>query len=202
MIVRIFTFVAVVSAASIAAADIFVDLRPDQAGPYTPGELVNVDVWFVDDGSGHPDNAGDISFRALQLDFEATDATLGLAADFDFEDPSGANTLFPSLPRPELIWPFPDPDPELQITLPVDGDVLIGSIDVTVNDSGWLDAITGDEMTPGSGALVGFDGHFWSPATGELTGGRLWMALPEPASVALLALGALALRRRREFRGG
>ena len=195
---------AVLAFASGAFADILIDLRPATEAPYEPGEVVNVQVWFVDKDNGHPITNEAILFRGYQLDFTLTDETLELSDEMNLENVSGVNTVFPELPRPFLIYPIVDEIPSIMQTLPAGGEMLVGDIDVTVNDSGWLDVMNPQE-DENFGSWVrfglGVDDDdpviIWRAFTGELNGGRTIM-IPEPASMVLVAIAGLtSLRRRR-----
>ena len=77
---------------------------------------------------------------------------------------------------------------------------------LTVNGSGWLDVMNPEEDWD-LGAWVLFFGvddgdpfTTWRAFTGELSGRRLFMEVPEPASVVLPALGGLAVLLRRSHR--
>ncbi len=178
---------AVLAFASVVFADIEIDLRPASPGPYAPGEVVNVEAYFVDLDNGHPITGEDILFRGYQLDFTATDSVLGLPAQMNLENPSGLNILFPDLPRPVLIWPLPNEIPAVMMTLPAGGEMLVGNLDVTVNETGWLDVMNPvDNDNLGAWVVFGFGVDpddpiiTWRAFTGELTGGRLKMEIEGP----------------------
>ena len=184
--------------ASVVCADVMIDLRPDAPAPYEPGQAVNIEVYFVDDGTGHPITGNAIEPRGYQIDFSDTDAGIGLPSDMVLVNPGGINIVFTVLPRPALIYPLPTPIPGLMPLFPAGGQMLIGSIDVTVNDAGWLRVLSSDEWNPNYDAWLQFGYGLsdddpvttWRAYTGEITGGEIF--LPEPVSLILLALGGLA----------
>ena len=185
---------------SVACGDIVVDLRPTSLPVI--GETVTIEVYFVDDGTGHPMTGGDIAFRGYQIDFTDTDATLGLPSEMSLENPGGINLLITALPRPALIYPIPNPIPGLQPVLPMGGEMLVGSVDITVNDAGWLDVMNPEEcMCVGAWVEFGFGLDkddpviVWRAYTGELIGGEIF--LPEPGVLTLLTVGGLSVMRRR-----
>lgn len=191
---------AVLGIATSAFAGAMVDLRPDVAGPYVPGQVVNVDVWLVDTG----DPVGNVQFRGLFLDFADTGAGLAPAANFTWENPFGIGAVFPALPNTSWVYPLATPNPLFQITLPEGGEVRLGDIDVTTNATDTLDVMNADNADPNFGARAdfGFGGAgdpvtTWRAFSGELTGGTLEMVVPEPGTLALLGLGAAAALRRR-----
>ena len=192
----------VLAFASSAFADFMVDLRP-LSDPVI-GEMVTVEAYFVDDGTGHPITGNDLRFRGYQLDFTDTDGTLAPAASMSsMENAASVNVIFDALPRPSLIYPLPSDIPSFMQFLPVGGEMLFGSIDVMINDEGWLRVLNADEENPNFGAWAQFGFGLdpddpvttWRAYTGEITGGEIF--LPEPASIALLAFGGLAALRRR-----
>lgn len=177
-----------------------IDLRPDMPGPYNPGQTVNVDVFLVD--TGNPQ--GNISFRGIFLDFADTEAGLEPATFFNWDDPFCLCKHSP-LPNTSWVYPLAQPNPLFQITMPNDGEVHIGDINVMTNADGWLDVMDDDNADPQFGARVdfGFGGPgdpvtTWRAFTGEITGGALFMdVVPEPGTLLLLAAGVgVALRRR------
>ncbi len=169
---------------SAAGADAVVELLPDAPGPYAPGQEVTVEVVFTPWGIAEPDHV-----RGLVLDFSNADPTIGLPQTMEFTpDPYSHYSYFRNLPSPALIWMDTDPLPEFMIEFPPDEPVTIGWIDVVANDTGWLDVFP---------AWVGLVEHSWSSDDGTLTGGRLFMEVPEPISLMLMAFGAIPLLRRR-----
>ena len=187
----------------VACADVVVDLRPDAPAPYDPGQVVNVEVYFVDDGTGHPITGDDIEFRLYRLDFTDTDVTLAPASDMVMTNFTGVNSVRPALPRPSLFYPIHNYIPGLLQRLPAGGEMLVGSIDVMINGAGWLDVLNADDEDTSHGALMffGFGNEdddpevTWRAYTGEITGGALF--LPEPGVLTLLAVGGLVVMRRR-----
>lgn len=201
-----------------------IDLRPENhdiapGNPPTalvePGELVNVDVWLVD--TGNPQ--GDIRFRGVFLDFTQSDpgflfpgpdAAMETADDneFDWENPFGFEGGLPDLPNPSWIYTAMVPTP-FQITLPDDGEVRIGEINVIMPGShspALLDLTNADNPDGNFGARVdfGFGGASdpvttWRAFTGDITGGQL-LFVPEPTSLVLLLAGCGVVARRKRGR--
>ena len=206
---------AAVASSAFAGAEI--DLRPTPPVPpggYLPDTLVNIDVFFVD--TGNPQ--GDISFRGIQLDFTDTTGTLtypgedGIPGNDDddkftwWRGKYDVGAIFPDLPTPAWLFPATHGVPEFQITMPDDGEVWIGEINVNVGaDGGILDVMNGDEPDVNLGAWARFGWGFeddpvvtWRAYTGELTGGQLHLpTIPEPGTMILLGVGGMAFLRRR-----
>lgn len=206
-----------------ASGGLRIDLRPEGRTviPGDPpmavaevGELVNVDVWLVD--TGNPQ--GNISLRSTFLDFMLSDpgflypgpdGMMGTPDDnnFAFENPNGIGAVFPNLPLPSWVYPLPTPHPEFQITVPDDGEVRVGEINIIIPGSfppAMLDAIHFGVADPSFGARVDFGFGTpgdpvttWRAFTGEITGGQL-LFVPEPTSLVLLLAGCgVVVRRKR-----
>lgn len=188
-----------------------IDLRPEGLTvlPTSPPIVVgfppgvyNVDVYLVDTGN---QNLGDIRFRGLFLDSADTNGEVTTGPTFNWMNPFGIGAVFPNLPNTAWVYPVAVPNPLYQIVLPDNGEVFIGDLNVTVNESGFLDLVNFDNPNANFGARADFGWGgpndpvtTWRTFTGEITGGRLgFYPTPEPASLILLSLGALALVPRR-----
>lgn len=201
-------FIVSVAVPSLAIAGARIDLRPTPPGPpFESFQTVRVDVFLVD--TGNPQ--GDIHFRGLFLDFSDTSLTLSFPGEgppnpippnqFHWNDPEpGLGSEFLELPKPAWVFTAMFPLPELQITLPDNGEVNIGHINVNLGPIPYdfvLDVVNADDPDPLDGAIAVFGYGAnpndplteWRAFTGDLTGGRL--VVPEP-SMALAALVACA----------
>lgn len=101
-----------------------------------------------------------------------------------------------------LATPNPNPMPEAAAGLPGDfnNDGVVGPLDYPLwRDNLGQDAavLNGNGSGDASGLVVGSDYDLWVSAYGGGAGGPTAAAAPEPASVFLLSLGALALAARR-----
>ncbi|UCE60183.1 MAG: PEP-CTERM sorting domain-containing protein [Phycisphaerales bacterium] len=182
------------------------ELVPDIAGPYTGGEYVTVDVLAHDTG------VGAVHFRRLALDFSQRDPALVTDPNFtfDFTD-AGMGALygsFPAMDFPSAGFSGVMEMPDFMKSMPADGMIRVGSIGVTVPmaiGDYILDAATVDPNGAGDPRNWGarFDYSFTAPTEvwagdGGVTGGKLTMTvIPEPATLALLAIGGVAVLRRR-----
>ena len=62
---------------------IVVELVPDNAGPYTRGQYLTIDVWLHADFP--PEFTGDAFLAVVQFDFSDTDPAVGLDPAFTFD---------------------------------------------------------------------------------------------------------------------
>jgi len=150
--------------ATSAAAQVEVQLVPDNPGPYAGGEAVTVEVIFQNRG----DDLRSVS--TIQIDFTDSDPALNLAPNFSFNIPPGG-VFQTALPVPE--WTSSSPSADLIIN--AGASLSVGTIDLTVpriDGCYLLDVMNADEPDPAFGATIVFFGPTtWRAFTGELTGG-------------------------------
>jgi len=192
--------------ASVAnAGGTFLELVPATPGPYAGGDSVNVDIVF------HNGEGQDIGLRLAQLDFAASDPALDIAdfsidlstasfgalyAPFDTDFSSGstvANATYTGLSSiPGLILSVPDGG-TLSLGM---ASVTLPAADGTYN----LDVVNPSAPDNNSGAR--FDYGFTSrvtlfPVAGDPLPLQVGAPVPEPATLALLGIGGIAVLRRR-----
>ncbi len=198
--------IAILMTPAFADAGAIVHLDPQTPGPYSPGEIVTLIV------SLENDEPTERLLRGVQWDFSQTDDSIILASDFTWQvAPPTGGVMDTQMPL--VNWAstaLDDADPSLFYVLPGDGAFTVGSFDVQVNDSGTVDAFHADwtfDTNQGAWVTYGFGGSSdpvtdwfaYGPTGGApmLTGGSVYLEVPEPATLGLLVLGSFALLRRR-----
>jgi hypothetical protein len=250
MIKRGLSLVLVLGVASLARADVVVNLAPapsanaaNPAGVYDPGESIRVDVGLSQTDGPMTTPAALRLLRIVQLDFSMSSPQLdlsnnpdldtvgdgtgfdGVQPDFQFDVASfpfgGAYFgIFPALPIPAMAYTGTTPNAARQLNLLATGANLnLGFINVGLPAAPGdytLDAVTpSDPEDDNLGGLVSFGFGVlgtdpivdWRPGSGltqlvvgaDGPGGAKFSVVPEPVTIAFLALGgiAVALRRRR-----
>ena len=181
----------------------------------------------VDPPDQDPLVAGGIYARQLQFDMTQSDSALTLNSfAFNFADAQAICALvppmcgngherFPQLDNADgevvtATYTASSQDAMTQLIIPVDGtSVSVGTLELVLPAATsqveiyTLDAITalnGDPTNYGAQLLYGFGGADGIPSQSRypMSGGMLaFEVVPEPATLALLALGGLAALRRR-----
>ena len=208
--------------ATLARAEVVVELVPDNPGPYSGGETLTVDVWV------HSEVDYWASFGHIQFDLTVSDPGLSLDATFTFDyttlsEPHGYDYGSPALPVP---WTYNGWDlactpacPDVFMAIPPGGSFHVGSIGVQLPaESGEyrLDLVDAEQSYEGLGVLLGlvnspfWPDPVWRAHTGEITGGtydftvRVVPAVSDWGLVVLalllLTVGTIALTRRRQIR--
>ncbi len=182
---------------------------PDQpGGMYSPGAVVDFGV------SISTDVAQDINVRGIGLDFQASSPELifqgpGGSPDFAFDfSTAGGGAMyaaFPAYMKPAATYiGVSGPLPGQTLVIPTGGTLALGTGQVQLPLAGGtytVDALNAVGAGAGNGGvLTTFFANptEWTPGNGHLTGvPALLHVVPEPATVGLLAIGAVMCARRR-----
>ncbi len=185
----------VLSLASVAQAEVAVELVPNQPGPYMGGESLTVDVWL------HSDVSSDLSLVGIRFDFQDSDPRLSLSPMFTFDfssifpEPVVYEPRFAELPVPWTDNPVMCLCPELFLWLPAEGSLHIGSFDVLLPTEPGVypaDLLNADEVDPTIGAVIDV-GVLLRAHDGEITGGAYLFVVGGPAIPAVSTWGLTAL---------
>lgn len=198
------------SAAYAGDTNSMINLVPQTPGPYAQGQVVPVDVFFVNNEGVDlvASSSATGGIRQETLDFSATDPALGLPSTFAFDVSSLLIDVsylhLENLPKVDLTYTATSANAATILQVNDGASLHMGTIDVTMpNADGTytLDAINAAAPDLNTGAYIayGFDQRIQlAPSLGNLGGGTVDLTVvPEPATLALLGIGGLALLRRR-----
>ena len=199
--------VMVLAVASIANASAVVTLSPST-------RTLDLDVdtdpaaYTFDVAVGVSQDPGgtDRLLRLAILDFTTSNSGISLNSfAFDFSSVPFGGALyapFPDLPVPQAAYSSTSPQPLGQWVLPADGSTLtLGTLNITIPMAeGVYDLSALGPMSNigyGFGVEVGDDIVELIPGDGLGGGAATFTVVPEPATLAFLAIGGLAMLRRR-----
>ena len=211
MLKRAMTLCLVLGLANFAYADAVIDIglspsanAANGAGMYDPGEVVDFTVSFSQD------TGADMQVRLMAIDFTDTSPEITLADPYfawDFAGNGvtpGLSTEFNTPPHFNITYQSGAPIPGFLFVIPAAAPLQVGAGQLTlpVADGVYdLDVMNATDSNLNFTARLDYD--FASPTTwtafdGTITGGVARMTVvPEPVSLALLAIGGVAVLRRR-----
>lgn len=201
---------------SAVASNCFGSAVIELTAPFTQGPIgttIPISVWLTD-------NSDDVGhyLRLMQLDFSQSELppegfqfhyATELCQNFGL---CGLEYVENGIDGdlPSSTFEGTEEDTALQVLLPADGAILIGTFEVTIpgpNDF-LVDVLNASAPDNDSGARIDFgfgngDPYtIWSAANGQLTGGLITVSeVPEPASALLLLLAVPLVARRRQSPG-
>ena len=192
-----------------AAGAATIDLIPSIGNDVDPGTALSFEIFaMMTEAPINPD----VALRGMQLDYSATAVVIDLPASMDYVNPAGLYAEFEDLPVPASAWVLPNPILPFMVVLELGEPVLLGSVDVIaqkfssietldVANAGEPDINFGGSLKFGFGVDDDDPITDWRFNTGELSGGTydIDTLTPEPATMALVVIGALAGFRRRRF---
>lgn len=214
MSTRTLTIFSVCLLVTTTRAEIRVELIPDNPGPYSGGELLNVDVWL------HSEIPDDVRLVGMRFDFEASDESLQVGPLFTFDftllDPApNYYVTVPELPRPSVYNSILCYCPTYFLPLPAGQSFHAGRVPVrlpSITGVYRLDSLNAADADPEHGGLIYFDyapyGGNLRASRGEISDGVLDFivtALPIPTlstwgslicGAMLLVVGSIAIRYR------
>ncbi|UCE59330.1 MAG: PEP-CTERM sorting domain-containing protein [Phycisphaerales bacterium] len=211
---RLFLIAVLVFLSPTQAALLDLELSADVPGPYMGGETLTVDFNVFDTGltSFFSPPVDKCYLRGAFLDFSQSDDALMFDSAFAFDLPmdGGFYVTLPAMPYPSTAYASAIPNPAVQATLSAGGSMHLGFVSVRVPAAPGtylIDAATPDPEGAGDpdnwGGRFNF-GHpdvFWFRPPDQVSGGILTLeVIPEPATLTLLAIGGLAVLRRRSRR--
>ena len=204
----------VLGVASVANAGAVLDIAVEPsvnpalpAGTYDQGEIVNFAVGISQDtGSLMQARLLSIAFQNTDLDINFVGSQFGW--DFSTLASNALYAQFLDYPVPNVTYTSTTPVAGFILEIPADASLLLGggtimlpSAPGTEGNTYFLDALNPLEPNPNLTARLDFDFNnptSWTGFSGDITGGRVGLTIvPEPATLALLALGGIAALRRR-----
>ncbi len=203
------TSVAIAQVDGMAEISVTLTPPPGEGGKYMPGQAITaaIDATLTDE----PSNGQLIALRGIQMDYSLS-VDVVLPGAMSFSNLSALYAPFPNLPVPAAVYIGTQYIPGMMLELHADepvelGTIAFNAIEPDVNTVGILDYVNFNAGDPNFGFALSFGFGVdpddpirgWTFENGHLYGDQFAEVptAPDPATLVLLGLGAVAVVRRR-----